>query len=99
MKPRKSLLLRGVRQLNLGAMVSGAGFLLYLGAAALGKRGLADALALVFALAALYVFVSAAEERRRDKEAVSYNLLWGTGALAALLCLCAAASLRQRLGL
>ena len=40
MKPKKSLLLRGVRQLNRGAMVSGAGFLLYLGAAALGRRGL-----------------------------------------------------------
>nr|WP_325183676.1 hypothetical protein [uncultured Oscillibacter sp.] len=99
MKPKKSLLLRGVRQLNRGAMVSGAGFLLYLGAAALGRRGLADGLALVFGLAALYVFVSAAEERRRDKEAVSYSLLWGTGALAGLLCLCAAAGIRQRIGL
>lgn len=96
---RKGFLLRGVKRLNRGAMVSGAGFLLYLGAAALGKRGIADGLAAVFALAALYVFASAAAERRRDKEAVSYNLLWGTGALAALLCLCAAASLRQRLGI
>lgn len=99
MKPRKSLLLRGVRQLNQGAIAAGAGFLLYLGASVLGWRGIADGLAVVFALASLYVFASAAAERRRDKEAVSYNLLWGTGALAALLCLCAAASLRQRLGI
>lgn len=95
----KGFLLRGTKRLNLGAIVSGVGFLLYLGAAALGRRGIADGLALVFALASLYVFASAAEGRRRDKEAVSYNLLWGTGALAALLCLCAAASLRQRLGI
>lgn len=94
----KGFLLRGTKRLNLGAIVSGVGFLLYLGAAALGRRGIADGLALVFALASLYVFASAAAGRRRDKEAVSYNLLWGTGALAALLCLCAAASLRQRLG-
>ena len=96
---QKGFLLRGVKRLNLGAMVSGLGFLLYLGAAALGRRGAADALSLVFALVSLYVFASTAAERRRDKEAVSYNLLWGTGALAALLCLCAAASLRQRLGI
>lgn len=99
MKRKKGFLLEGTGKLNLGAMVSGAGFLLYLGAAALGKRGAADALSLLFALISLYVFASTAAERRRDKEAVSYNLLWGTGALAALLCLCAIASLRQRLGL
>ena len=94
MKRKKSLLLQGVKRLNLGAMVSGAGFLLYRGAAALGWRGAAEALALAFALVSLYVLASAAAERRRDKEAVSYNLLWGQGALAALLCLCAAAAVR-----
>ena len=94
MKRKKSLLLQGVKRLNLGAMVSGAGFLLYLGAAALGWRGAAEALALAFALVSLYVLASAAAERRRDNEAVSYNLLWGQGALAALLCLCAAAAVR-----
>ena len=94
MKRKKSLLLQGVTRLNLGAMVSWAGILLYLGAAALGWRGAAEALALAFALVSLYVLASAAAERRRDKEAVSYNLLWGQGALAALLCLCAAAAVR-----
>jgi hypothetical protein len=98
MKRKNSLLLQGVKQLNLGAMVSGIGFLLYLGASVLGLTGAADLLSLVFALVSLYVFASAAEGRRKDKEAVSYNLLWGTGALAALACLCAAAVLRQRLG-
>ena len=96
---RKGFLLQGVKQLNLGAVVSGLGFLLVLGASALERRGAADALSLVFALVSLYVFASAAEGRRRDKEAVSHNLLWGTGALALLLCLFAAAAVRQRLGL
>ena len=53
-------------------------------------------LALLFALVSLYVFASVAAARQRDKESVSYNLLWGQGALAALLCLSAAAILRQR---
>ena len=96
MKRKNSLLLQGAKQLNLGAMVSGAGFLLYLGAAALGWRGAADVLALLFALVSLYVFASVAAARQRDKESVSYNLLWGQGALAARLCLSAAAILRQR---
>lgn len=96
---RKGFLLQDVRQINRGAIVSGVGFLLYLGAAALERRDAADMLSLAFGLVSLYVFASAAAGRRRDKEAVSYNLLWGTGALALLLCLCAAASLRQRLGL
>ena len=54
---------------------------------------------MAFALVSLYVFASAAAGRLKDKEAVSYSLLWGTGALAMLTCLCALAALRQRLGL
>ena len=48
MRGRNSLLLRGAKRLNWGAMVSGAGFLLYLGAAALGWDGTAEILSLVF---------------------------------------------------
>lgn len=95
---RTGFLLQGSRQLNLGAIVSGVGFLLYLGAAALEWKAAADILSLAFALVSLYVFVSVAAGRRRDRETVSYNLLWGQGALALLLCLCAAATLRERLG-
>ncbi len=97
MKRKNSLLLQGVKQLNRGAIVSGLGFLLYLGAAALGRRD-AEILSVAFALVSLYVFASAAAGRLKDKEAVSYSLLWGTGALAMLTCLCALAALRQRLG-
>ena len=98
MKRKNSLLLQGVKQLNRGAIVSGLGFLLYLGAAALGRRDAAEILSVAFALVSLYVFAPAAAGRLKDKEAVSYSLLWGTGALAMLTCLCALAALRQRLG-
>lgn len=94
MKP-KGFLLREVRQMNLGAIVSGVGFLLYLGAAALGRQTAAELLSLAFAVVSLYVFASVAAGRKRDKEAVSYNLLWGQGALAILLCLCAALTVRE----
>lgn len=99
MKRKKTLLLRSGKQLNAGAIVSGAGFLLCLGAAALGLREAADMLSAIFSLASLYVFASAAAARRRDRGAVSYNLLWGQGALTALLCLCAAAAVWERLGM
>lgn len=99
MRQKNSLLLQGVKQLNLGAVTSGIGFLLYLGAAALGWQDAADVLSLIFAVVSLYVFASVAAGRKRDREAVSYNLLWGTGALALLLCMCAVLTLRERLGL
>ena len=99
MRQKNSLLLQDVKQMNLGAIVSGVGFLLYLGAAALGWQGAADMLSLAFALVSLYVFASVAAGRRRDREAVSYNLLWGQGALALLTCLCAALTVRERLGI
>lgn len=96
---RKTFLLQTPRQLNLGAIVSGVGFLLYLLASALERRGVADAAALLFALVSLYVFASVAAGRVRDRESVSYNLLWGQGALALLLCACAVLAVRTRLGL
>ena len=46
----------------------------------------------------LYVFASVAAARRRDKEAVSYNLLWGQAALSLLLCMCAVLTLREKIG-
>ena len=96
---KNGILLRDVRQMNLGAIVSGIGFLLYLGASALEWTGLADILALIFAVVSLYVFASVAAGRRRDKELVSYNLLWGQGALTILLCMCAALTIREWLAL
>ena len=99
MKEKKGFLLQTVKQMNLGAAVSGMGFLLYLGASALGWEALADILTIAFGVVSLYVFLSVSEGRRRDPEAVSYSLLWGTGALALLLCGCAVLAVRLRLGL
>lgn len=96
---KKHFLLREVRQMNLGAIVSGVGFLLYLGTSALEWTAAADILALIFAPVSLYVFASVSAGRRRDKEMVSYNLLWGQGALTILLCMCAVLTLREWLAL
>ena len=99
MKAKKGFLLQTVRQMNGGAALCGVGFLLYLGASALGWVTAADILTIAFGVVSLYVFISVSEGRRKDKEAVSYNLLWGTGALALLLCGCAVLTIRLRLGL
>ena len=99
MRRKKGFLLQTVRQLNGGAILCGGGFLLYLGARALAWAAVSDALALIFFLASVYVFASALAGRRRDREAVSYSLLWGTAALALLLGLCAALTVKLRLGL
>ncbi|MCI8480065.1 MAG: hypothetical protein HFG08_04185 [Oscillibacter sp.] len=99
MKEKKGFLLQTVRQMNGGAALCGVGFLLYLGASALGWVTAADILTIAFGVVSLYVFISVSEGRRKDKEAVSYNLLWGTGALALLLCGCAVLTIRLRLGL
>lgn len=99
MKERKSLLLQTVKQMNVGVSVAGVGFLLYIAASALKLGVAADLISVVFGLIALYVFASVSAGRRKDKEAVSYNLLWGSGALAILLCGCAAVTIKLRLGL
>ncbi len=87
------------RELNRGAIVSGVGFVLYLAARALQWELVAGILCIVFALIAVYVFLAAAEARQADKTAVSYNLLWGTGALALMLGACAVMTVKLKLGL
>ena len=99
MKEKKSLLLQTVKQMNIGVSVAGVGFLLYIAASALGLVWLCDIIAIVFGLTALYVFVSVYAGRKKDKEAVTYNLLWGSGALTILLCGCAAVTIKLWLGL
>lgn len=97
MKKQTGFLLGNIQQMNRGAVVSGVGFLLYLGATVLGWTAAADILALTFSIVSLYVFASVAAGRRRDKEAVSYNLLWGQAALALLTCMCGVLTLRELL--
>lgn len=98
MKRRNRFLLQGTRQLNLGAIFSGVGFLLYALAMALNQTAFADLCILFFDVVSVYVFVSVAVERRRNKDAVSYNLLWGQAALTLLICMCAILTLRDKLG-
>jgi len=98
MKKNGGFLLRNVRQMNRGAVASGLGFLAYLGASVLGWTMAADFLAIAFSVVSLYVFASVAAGRRRDKESVSYNLLWGQAALALLTCMCGVLALQELLG-
>ena len=84
-KEKKELLLQAGKQLNVGSVVCGLGFLLHLAAAAMELNVIKDILAVIFGIFSLWVFISAAAGRRKDKDSVSYNQLWGTGALALLL--------------
>lgn len=99
MRENKGFLLQTVSQMNSGAIVSGLGFLLYLALSALGRETAAGITAIAFGLAAVYVFASVAVGRSRDRESVSYSLLWGTGALALLLGGCGVLTVRLWLGL
>lgn len=92
MKDRKK------KWINRGAFASGIGFALYLALLAAGQQVIADIVNVVFAVVAVWTFLDAAELRGKDKEAVSYSLLWGTGALALMLGGCAVLMVKQRLG-
>ena len=96
---KKGFTLKTRKQLNWGAAASGLGFLLFLLVSALDLGVLKDIVVVVCALISLWVFMSASDVRKDDKEAVSYNLLWGTGALAMMMVFFAFATLRMRLGL
>ena len=99
MKEEKGFLLKTVKEMNIGAAVSGIGFLLYLLASAVVPGIVADVVSWVFGVIALYVWFSVMAGRHEDKEAVSYNLLWGQSALTLMLVACAVLSIRMRLGL
>ena len=87
------------RRINRGAILSGIGFLLYLTARALGWELAADGICIIFGVIAVLTFLAAAVGRQKDKELVSYSLLWGTGALALLLGGCAVLTVKMKLGL
>lgn len=98
MKEKKSLLLQTVKQMNIGVSVAGIGFLLYLGTAAMNLEIVKGLLAIVFGAISLYVFLSVAVAREKDKETITYNLLWGSGALAIMLCGIAFLTIKMWLG-
>ena len=98
MKEKKSLLLQTVKQMNIGAIVSGIGFLLYLGTAAMNLEIVKGLVAIVFGAISLYVFLSVASAREKDKETFTYSLLWGSGAMAIMLCGIAFLTIKMWLG-
>lgn len=96
---KNGILMKTTREICIGAAVSGIGFLAYLGAAAMKWQMLSGIISIIFFLIALLSMVSSASLRKRSKEAVSYNLLWGTGALTVLLGACVAVNVKFWLGI
>lgn len=89
--------LQDVGQMKRWAGISGVGFVLYLAASAVVPKA-AVAVAVLFGLAAVRAFLSVLDARTKDKESVTYNLLWGTGALALMLVAFAALEIKMLLG-
>ena len=77
---KKDIWLKPGKELNTGAIIGGIGFAIYIALSALEWRGLALFAALAFGLEAGYAFLSALDCREKDKDSVSYNIVWGTGA-------------------
>ena len=96
---KKGLLLQTKKQMNNGAVATGRGFVLSMVLLVLGQELAADLVAIAFGVVGIYVSLSVMEARSRDKEEISYNLLWGQLALTVFLVACAVLAIRQRLGL
>lgn len=86
-------------KLNKGYVVSALGFVLYLVACGVIGQSKAGVVAVICGLISLYVFLSVAAARGEDEGKVGYNLLWGSAALALMLCACAVVSIKLWLGL
>ena len=85
--------------MNNGAIATGLGFVLYMVLLVLGLELAADLVAAAFSVVGIYVSLSVLAGRRRDREEVSYSMLWGVLALTIMLAACAVLAFRQRLGL
>ena len=96
---KRGLLFQTKKQMNNGAIATGLGFVLYLVLLVLGLEMPADLVAIVFGVVGIFNSLSVLEGRRRNREDVSYNLLWGQLALTIFLVACAVLAVRQRMGL
>lgn len=96
---KQDIWLKPGKQINSGAIVGGIGFALYLAFSALGWDAAALIAAIGFGLESLYVFLSTLEWREKDKESVSYSIMWGTGALTLLMLGPAVMTVKLALGL
>ena len=93
---RKGLLFQTKKQMNNGAIATGLGFVLYLALLAMGLELPADLVAVAFGVVGIFNSLSVLEGRRKDKENISYNLLWGQLALTIFLVACAVLAVKQR---
>ena len=96
---KKDIWLKPGKQINRGATVGGVGFLLYIAASALSWDALALIIAIGFGLESLYTFLSTLTWREREKEFISYSIMWGTLALTVLLLGPAVMTIKMELGL
>ena len=96
---KRGLLFQTKKQMNNGAIATGLGFVLYLVLLVLGLELPADLVAIAFGVVGSFNSLSVLEGRRRNREDVSYNLLWGQLALTIFLVACAVLAVRQRMGL
>ena len=96
---KRGLLFQTKKQMNNGAIATGLGFVLYLVLLVLGLEMAADLVAIAFGVVGIFNSLSVLEGRRRNREDVSYNLLWGQLALTIFLVACAVLAVRQRMGL
>ena len=93
---RKGLLFQTKKQMNNGAIATGLGFVLYLALLAMGLELPADLVAVAFGVVGIFNSFSVLEGRRKDKENISYNLLWGQLALTIFLVACAVLAVKQK---
>ena len=96
---KRGLLFQTKKQMNNGAIATGLGFVLYLVLLVLGLELPADLVAIAFSVVGIFNSLSVLEGRHKDKEDISYNLLWGQLALTIFLVACAVLAVKQRLGL
>ena len=96
---KRGLLFQTKKQMNNGAIATGLGFVLYLVLLVLGLELPADLVAIAFGVVGIFNSLFVLEGRRRNREDVSYNLLWGQLALTIFLVACAVLAVRQRMGL
>jgi len=96
---KESFWLKPGPQMDRWAIISGIGFLVYLGLSVLNWEIPALIAAIVFGLIALFVFFSAMLGRSEDKDAVGYNAIWGSGALALMMLGLAVMTIRSWLGI
>lgn len=97
MKEKKGFLLKTTKGMNIGTTVSAVGFLAYLAVSVVSPLA-ADIVAGIFSVAAVYVWISVVAGRHNDKEAVSYNRLWGQSAVTLMLVACTLLGLWSRIG-